>query len=68
MLKAITSQVVVNEKKHDLSMLVDNNLRSVIAISYLKVKFVSGYFWLFSFDNSPLFSEIVLAATIIRYI
>ena len=44
MLKAITSQVVVNEKKHDLSMLVDNNLRSVIAISYLKIKFVSGYF------------------------
>ena len=31
-----TSQGVVNEKKHDLSMLIDENLRSVIAISFLK--------------------------------
>ena len=31
-----TSQGVVNEKKHHLSMLIDENLRSVIAISFLK--------------------------------
>ena len=31
-----TSQVVVNEKKHELSKLIDKNLRLVIAISFLR--------------------------------
>ena len=37
MLKTIiASQIVGNEKKHNLSMLIDKNLRSVIVISTLR--------------------------------
>ena len=31
-----TSQVVVNEKKQDLSMLIDKNFYSVITMSFLR--------------------------------
>ena len=31
-----TSEVVVNEKKQDLSMLIDKNLHSVITMSFLR--------------------------------
>ena len=41
----VTSQVAVNEKKHDLLILIDKKLRSVIAISFLRG--IEGYIGLF---------------------
>lgn len=33
----ITNRVVLNEKEHDLSMLIDINIRAVIAICFPRV-------------------------------